>query len=88
MVYYYEMELKQYLSELLPADREAFAVLCGTSAKHLKNVADGFRPLDEKVCVAVEKNSHKKVTRQELKPTDWRLIWPELVIKRKTKSAA
>jgi len=30
-------------------------------------------------CVAIEKATDGKVTRQELRPHDWAAIWPELV---------
>lgn len=30
-------------------------------------------------CVAVEKMTNRLVTRQELRPSDWHLIWPELI---------
>ena len=75
------MELKKYLLELPPPERQAFAESVGTTARHLMNVAYGSRPLDEKVCVAVEQRSGKAVTRRELRPNDWHLIWPELAEK-------
>lgn len=72
------MELRKYLFDLDPVERSAFAESVGTTARHLANVAYGYKPLDEKVCVAVEQKTKKIVTRQELRPTDWHLIWPEL----------
>jgi DNA-binding transcriptional regulator YdaS (Cro superfamily) len=72
------MDLKTYLFGLPRAEREAFAERVGTSAKHLQNVAYGYKTLDEKVCVAIEMETNKAVTRQELRPDDWHLIWPEL----------
>ena len=74
------MQLKQYLSNLPPAEREAFAISVGTTAKHLTNAAYGYRPLDVKVCVSIESVSGGAVTRQDLKPNDWAQIWPELQV--------
>jgi len=75
------MELKKYLFEMPPQERLAFAESVGTTARHLTNVAYGSRKLDEKVCVAIEQCTRKIVTRQELRPDDWHLIWPELAEK-------
>lgn len=78
MVYSVGMELKQFLFAMPTIERQAFAESVGTTAKHLTNVAYGIRPLDEKVCVAIEQHTKKIVTRQDLRPDDWHLIWPEL----------
>lgn len=48
----------------------------------------GRRP-DAANCVAIEKATRGVVTRQELRPDDWRAIWPELAKPtRKTKAVA
>ena len=39
-------------------------------------------------CVAIEKATAGAVTRQELRPGDWRLIWPELITDASTQEAA
>jgi DNA-binding transcriptional regulator YdaS (Cro superfamily) len=75
------MELKKYFFELAPDDRQVFAESVGTTAKHLTNVSYGYKTLDEKVCVAIEQRTGRIVTRQELRPADWHLIWPELAEK-------
>ena len=75
------MQFKKYFFGLSQEDRNRLAEAVGTSAKHLQNVAYGYKPLDEKVCVAIEQLTNKAVTRQELRPTDWHLIWPELAEK-------
>lgn len=71
------MEFKQYLFSLAPPERQAFAVRCGTSAKHLQNCAYGYKTLDAATCVLLERESAKAVTRKELR-ADWQQIWPEL----------
>jgi DNA-binding transcriptional regulator YdaS (Cro superfamily) len=36
------------------------------------------RPVPVGRCMAIEKATSGKVTRSELRPDDWHLIWPEL----------
>lgn len=72
------MELKHFLSQMTMEERKSFAESVGTSAGHLANVSYGYKPLDEKVCVAIEQTTAGAVSRQELRPDDWHLIWPEL----------
>lgn len=81
------MELRDYLKTLTPNDRTSFADRVGSSVGHLRNVGYGFRPCDPAVAVAIERESRKRVTRQELRPDDWEAIWPELR-KRRTKAVA
>lgn len=38
------------------------------------------RPVPEKFAVAVERATGGAVTRKELRPDDWHLIWPELTV--------
>jgi DNA-binding transcriptional regulator YdaS (Cro superfamily) len=38
----------------------------------------GFRPVPIKFAVAIEAATNKQVTRKDLFPSDWQLIWPEL----------
>jgi len=78
MVYSCGMELKKYLTGLTTHERQKFAVSVGTTYGHLANVANGYKPLNEKVCVAVEQRTGNIVTRKDLRPDDWHLIWPEL----------
>ena len=75
------MELKTYLAGMSVDDREDFASRCETSSAHLRNVGYGQRPCGEKLAVLVERESAHVVTRRDLRPDDWWLIWPELVTK-------
>ena len=75
------MELKKYFFDLAPDARQAFAESVGTTPKHLTNASYGYKTLGEKVCVAIEQKTGRIVTRQEMRPTDWHLIWPELAEK-------
>lgn len=45
--------------------------------------ADGRRPIPICRCVSIEQVTKGVVTRQELRPDDWQLIWPDLVKKSK-----
>ena len=74
------MELKTH-NKALPDDdaREAFAVTCGTTAGHMRNVSYGLRQPSPELCVAIERATNGAVTRRDLRPTDWPRIWPELV---------
>lgn len=49
----------------------------------------GIRPIPIERCPAIEQATSGAVTRKELRPDDWHLIWPELVrSKAQTKDAA
>lgn len=40
------------------------------------------RPVSPEKCVAIEKETNGKVSRKDLRPDDWELIWPELAKKK------
>lgn len=71
------MQLKPYLFSLTVSDRESFAKKVGCSAKHLQNVCYGLRKPAPEFCTAIERITGT-VTRQELRPQDYHLIWPDL----------
>jgi len=72
--------LKAYLRGLGSDEaRAAFAVACGTSLPHLRNVIYCGKPLAPITCVQVEQRSDRRVMRWHLRPLDWHLIWPELM---------
>jgi len=58
--------------------RKALADKVGTSVGHLTNACYRYTTLNAAVCVALERESNRIVTRQELRPDDWHSIWPEL----------
>ena len=43
--------------------------------------ASGKRPVPVKRCVQIEQSTNGAVTRKDLRPDDWREIWPELIEK-------
>jgi DNA-binding transcriptional regulator YdaS (Cro superfamily) len=71
------MDLKTYIFSLNVEDREVFAKKCGTSRFHLQNAAYG-KPINAKLAVAIERESKRQVTRQEMFPGSFKAIWPEL----------
>lgn len=72
-------KLRSFLAGMSRPERERFAARCGTTAAFLRNVAYGQRSANVKLCVALERESRGYVSRQDLRPNDWHLIWPELV---------
>lgn len=75
------MELKTYLKNLGDElAREDFARRCEHSLGHLRNVAYGLKPCSAELAAAIERCSAGSVTRQEMLPGRWALIWPELAL--------
>ena len=73
-------KLRTYLRSL-PSDddRVSFAVGCGTTAGHLRNISYDLRVPAAELCVAIEQDTGRAVMRWDLRPDDWHLIWPELI---------
>jgi DNA-binding transcriptional regulator YdaS (Cro superfamily) len=69
------MELKKYLFDLTPDEREAFAKACKTSVRHLQNVAYGYKPAGESLCINIERETNRQVLCETLRPdVDWAFI--------------
>jgi DNA-binding transcriptional regulator YdaS (Cro superfamily) len=77
------MDLREHLKSLTRAEREAIATKSGTSLGHLVNVSYGYKPCSPELASGVERATRGAVTRQELRPDDWRDIWPELAPKKR-----
>jgi len=72
-------ELKRYLRDLADEEeRKAFAVRCGTSLGHMRNVIYG-KPCSPELAAAIDVESGATVRRWHMRPADWHRIWPELV---------
>lgn len=78
------MHLKDYFFSLPMDQRKSLAQRSDTTYAHLKNVAYGGKECGIQLAVALERETRRAVTRQELRPNDWQQIWPELV-KRRTR---
>lgn len=57
--------------------REALAKMLGVTASAVGNWK--MRGTPPKQCVAIENFVEGAVTRRDLRPNDWHILWPELV---------
>lgn len=75
------MTLREYLDTLKRGGIKEFAEIVGITDVYLAQLAarqDGREPSPE-LCVRIERASGGQVTRRELVPERWKLIWPELM---------
>lgn len=73
------MELSAFLRPLSSDDRHQIAAKCGTTRNHLRNVAFSGKVCGPHLAVALDRVSGGRVRRWDLRPSDWHLIWPELI---------
>jgi len=71
-------KLLSFLNSLASADQAEFAARCSTSVGYLRKAISKGQRLGASLCAAAERESAGAVTRRDLRPDDWRLIWPEL----------
>jgi DNA-binding transcriptional regulator YdaS (Cro superfamily) len=71
-------ELTEYLNSLPKSDRQAFAVACGTTEGYMRKAVSVGDVLNATACTAIERITGGQVTRQDLRPDDYWLIWPDL----------
>jgi DNA-binding transcriptional regulator YdaS (Cro superfamily) len=86
---YHSMNLRTFLDGLPRGGITEFARKVGISSVYMSQLAahqDGREPSAE-LCVVIERESNKEVTRKDLRPTDWHLIWPELAEKERRKNS-
>ena len=72
------MDLKTYLSTLERGGPSRLADALGVSISFLSQMAAGTSTISPARCVAIEQATGGAVTRKDLRPDDWPLIWPEL----------
>lgn len=77
-------KLRKYINALSKRDAEDFAIRLGTTIGYLRRAISGGVLLGEKLCTSIEVESLGEVTRKDLRPDDWRLIWLELAEKEAT----
>lgn len=70
--------LHAYLTTLTLAERIQFAEGCKTSYGYLRKAISVKQILGPELCVAIERATDGQVTRQDLRPEDYWLIWPDL----------
>lgn len=71
-------KLREYLNSLNQEQQKSFASACNTSVEYLRKAISKKQKLGPVLSVLIEIHSGNAVTRQELHPTDWVMIWPEL----------
>ncbi len=74
------MKLRSYLDTLPRGGVSEFATRIDVSPVYLSQLAaeQDDRVPSPALCVVIERESHQAVTRRDLRPADWHLIWPEL----------
>ena len=83
------MNLRAYLDQLPRGETTLFATKVGISPVYLSQLAarqDGREPSPE-LCLVIWRTSDFKVTREELRPDDFWLIWPDLTAPATEKAA-
>lgn len=59
-----------------------FAESLNVSAGMVTQWLNGHRPISPERCVEIEQVTGGMVTRKDLRPKDWKKIWPELAEKK------
>lgn len=72
------MELKAYLASEGHGAASGLSRALGVAPSLVSQWASGDRPVPVDRCVAIERATNGAVTRRDLRPDDWQLIWPEL----------
>ena len=72
------MHLKDYLLTEGRGAGSSLSCALGVPASLISDWANEKRPIPVERCVAIERATNGAVTRRDLRPSDWRLIWPEL----------
>lgn len=75
------MDLKSYLFSDGRGAQTRFAKKVGASQPEISDWAKNKREVPIIRCVQIEKATNGAVTRKDLRPKDWHLIWPELADK-------
>ena len=73
------MDLRTYLKSLSPDARADFAARATTTLGYLRKAISVGSKFGPELAVAIEQQSDSAVTRKELLPDTWHLIWPELI---------
>jgi DNA-binding transcriptional regulator YdaS (Cro superfamily) len=70
------MELKTYLETIESAAK--LAVKLKVAPELISQWKTGRRPIPIERCFAIELETNSLVSRRDLRPNDWKKIWPEL----------
>jgi DNA-binding transcriptional regulator YdaS (Cro superfamily) len=72
------MDLKSYISDLERGGAAELAEALGVSPSYLSQMAAGTTAISPARAVLIEQATAGAVTRKDLRPDDWKQIWPEL----------
>lgn len=79
------MNLKQYI-QANRGEGTRLAEALGIDKSYLSQMVGKDRPISAERCVAIERETDGAVTRRDLRPEDYWLIWPDLPKPKATKS--
>ena len=71
------MTLKEFIKSLRVGDAKKFAARLGVSPSYLSQMASGRTAISPTRALMIESATEGQVSRAELRPHDWELIWPE-----------
>lgn len=72
------MNLKQFIEKLPKGGASILAEKIGVSPSFLSQMASGASSINPIYAVKIEQATNGEVTRKDLRPDDWHLIWTEL----------
>lgn len=81
------MDLKTYIATAPRGTAAKLAASLAISPSYLSQLASGASSISPERCVAIERETFRAVTRKDMRPGDWRLIWPELETDQATEAA-
>lgn len=70
---------KLFFKALSDEDKLDFATRCGSSVGYFVVSISRRQNFKAGLCVLIERESGGAVSRKNLRPADWHLVWPELV---------
>ena len=77
------MKLSRYLQNAGLGAASHLAKEIGSWPANVSDYGNGKREVPVIHCVLIEKATGGQVTRRDLRPKDWKLIWPELAAQSK-----
>lgn len=82
------MKLSEFLDSRQRGAKARLAAQIGAHASDLSDWISGSRPVPVHRCSSIECATDGAVTRRDLRPDDWHLIWPELATTQPTQEGA
>ena len=73
--------LLNYFNSLNVDARKAFLTQACLTEGYLRRACCRSVKMSPNRCVAIERATNGQVTRKDLRPHDWKDIWPELIVK-------